>query len=280
MILIGLLLVILFGYSLSRPFGNKFSVIEDLGLSYILGIGIFAWLMYSLSGLGLKITLGNYLTILILLITLFYLVFGRRFNIFAKLRKLLGGKVFEKREKILIGFIVILLVIAFVHAIYWPVNVWDSLVLYDFRAKVISEKGFFLQISRDFEYFAHYPPLTSLAHVWIYLLNGSNPRILYFLFFLAFIGVFYAKLRERLRRFSSLFLLLLLVSIPALLHHSTFSYTNLPYTIYLSLGFIYLHDFLVDKNTNSLKISAILLGLSTFTRQHEPFWLVGILLTL
>lgn len=280
-IILGFSLIVYFGYLVTKLVSSELNIFERAGLSYSLGFGLFTWGAYILSSQGVKITLGN-LSIFLILLIFSLSVILRKISAKASSKNLtfLSWQNPTRLEKYILLAIGVLIIFSFLNAFYWPVNEWDALVLYDFRAKVILERGYFTQIAKEFEYFAHYPLLTSLAHTWTYLLGGKNPQFIYSSFLLSFAIAFYGTLRRFSSRLTGLVSLLLMVSSPLILHHSTFAYTNLPYTIYLVLGFIYLYIFLVTEKVDYLILSALLIGLSTWIRQHEPFWIAGLLILL
>jgi 4-amino-4-deoxy-L-arabinose transferase-like glycosyltransferase len=95
--------------------------------------------------------------------------------------------------------------------------------------------------------------------------------------YLSFIFIFYSNLREFADRKISLIASLILATTPTIFDHSTFAYTNLPYTIFLATGSIYLFTWLIKKKTiGYLVLAGVFTGLSTWTRSAEPFWMVNI----
>src|SRR4030042_6796381 len=76
----------------------------------------------------------------------------------------------------------------------------------------------------------------------------------------------------------ALLAVLLLVTTPSIFAHSMIVYTNLPYTIYLVMGAIYLYFWLVRKEVRYLALSGLMTGLSTWTRSTEPFWLTNLII--
>ena len=159
--------------------------------------------------------------------------------------------------------------------------IWDALALYDFRGKIIAQQGFYTQIANNFFWFTGYPLFTSLGHTLVYLFGGNNPQFFYSLIYISFIFVFYGAIREFVSRKVGLITTLILASTPVIFDHSTFAYTNLPYSVFLSMGSIYLFVwFAKKKGVGYLILAAIMTGLSTWTRSTEPFWIVNILLLL
>jgi hypothetical protein len=176
-------------------------------------------------------------------------------------------------EKIGIGILIFLCVSAFIQNLYWPIRYWDSLVLYDFRAKVFAATGF-MQPAISRGYFFGYPLLTSLAHAWVYILGGTNPSFLYTFFYISFLLNFGINIKKMGLSRPLVIAMTVLVSIsPRLFEHTQWAYTNLPYIIYIVLGSIYLYWGIKNNDIKAYLLSGIMVGLSTWTRNVEPFWL-------
>ena len=275
-ILFILLITFGIGFPLALWIAPKHNPTGRLGLSYLLGVGIFTLIEYITNLLGLKLTFGHSVLIFMVLslpLTLFQRTRYKNFwNEFMK-----SNKNFHPgtAEKITLGAIVFFIVSSFVNTLYWPVYVWDALTLYDFRAHVFVQTGFIKSalagLSSSFYYF--YPLLTSLAHSTVYLAGGQYPQFLYSMFYLSLALVFYGFLREFISQKLSLIFTLVLLTAPRMFEQSIISYTNLTYMTYFSLAVIYFYIWDKKRTGGYLILSAILTGLATWTRSLEPFWL-------
>lgn len=279
LVLLSFILIISFGYLFLSLIIKDLPLLERFGLSYLLGVGLITQLMFITSWMGIKITLISVLTMLSILIVFLLLInklMKREIGIkFPYIRKLFSS--LKWYEKIIVLIIVSVIFLSLVITLYYPVNVWDALALYDFVAKVIAKAGFFVQIASQYYYFAQYPLLVSLTHVIVYLSGGSNPQFTYSLYFLSFAIIFYSLVRRISTRFVALLATLLIVINPTLFDHSTIAYTNLPYTIFYVTGIIYLYMAVIHDKYDYLLISAILIGLSTWARALEPLWIVEVM---
>ncbi len=272
----GFLLTILFGLLISLLIAPKMHDLERLGLSYVLGLGFQTLFMFIAYLLGLKFTLINTLTILVSLTLILFFVIHRRFVLFCnELKHSLLTTKLTRLEKILVVTIGFFILFSLLQTLYWPVGAWDALVLYDWRAKI-----FFLTGSMDEGirrgYFFGVPLLTSLGHTWVYFLGGEHPEFIYTLFLASFALMFYEAIRKYTLRVIALVSVLILITIPEIFMHSTIAYTNLPYTVYFVMGTIYLYLWISKEEGEYLILSALLLGLSAWTRSTEPFWLVNL----
>lgn len=280
--LIAILFILFVTFGIGLPFilliSRRFNLFMTLGLSFPLGIGIFTQAMFIANLIGVRFSLLN--ESLILLMFSAPLVFFGRAQIrefFMSLVRTFKQSNLSIVEKVMLGALVFLVVTSFINTFYWPVHIWDSVVLYDFRGHVFAMTGFMKDAFINGYYFG-YPLLTSLAHTIVYLAGGKYPQFLYSLFYLSLGVSFYGLLREFVsRKLGILFTLILLIAQP-LFYHSLISLTNLPYTVYLSLGAICVYLWDTKRDTGYLILSALLVGLSTWTRSSEPFWLAVLLI--
>lgn len=275
MTIIGILLIAFFGYQLTDIFTKKTKSFEKIALGYILGIGIFTFCWFLTNLFGVPYSKVGALILILLLILITSLInklvsgsFIRKINFelnyFKKLNSL---------QKTTSWLIVFLLLSAIVANLYWPVRYWDSLVMYDFRAKLFAETGF-MNTAISQGYFSAYPLLTSLAHTLVYVTGFGNPSFIYGLFYISMVTLFFENFRKfNLNKTFTLLLTLLAAVSPRIFDHTQWAYTNLPYTIYIVFGSIYLYWGIKSKDIGSYLLSAVLIGLSTWTRSTEPFWL-------
>jgi hypothetical protein len=163
---------------------------------------------------------------------------------------------------------------------FWPISDWDALALYDFRAKVFLIDTNLIHAALNNWYFIQYPLLTSLAHLFVYQVGLGNPKFIYSLFYLSFVVIFYYSLRRRVSENKAILFTIILSLVPEILSHATMAYTNLPYTVYLCSGIFYLYNWIKNEERSSLVLSAILVGLSSWVRIAELFWLAPLLIVL
>jgi hypothetical protein len=90
--------------------------------------------------------------------------------------------------------------------------------------------------------------------------------------------VFYVQLRKHTTTSLSLIGTVLLASNPLILEHSTMAYTNLSYTIFLTLGLIYLVDWYRVRSVSTILLGSLLVVSSTWVRLTEPFWIIPLLI--
>lgn len=240
--------------------------IERTGLSFLLGSGLTTFIWFILFRLGLPF---NLYTLLLSGSILAGIGFGVSKIVPPTL--VLPKKVkLSKLEIYLSVFIGLFLLIAFIIGSYHPLAAWDSLALYDFRGHAIALNHSLKDIV-DSSYYVSYPLMISLAHAAVYMLGGINAQGIHAVIFAAFTLVIFGRMREWTNVKYALLTCILVIFQNEIFAHATFAYTNLPYTSFLILGLLY-------AVTPSLLLSGILIGLSTWTRSSEVFWILGIIL--
>lgn len=265
------------------------SLSEIWGLSWLLGMGwgTFAWfLLYhwskvpfsyaSLIGTLVGLNLIGWLSLLSWQPRSVTLLAKLSSRVGLHLRQVYAGD--RHLTLIGLGWLVLLTVSGFVLAmnIFWPVTDWDSLALYDFRAKVMVVTGS-LASGKELEYFFQYPLFTSALHASTYFSGLGVAKVWYAIIYHAFLVTFYSVTRKRTTASLSMTGTLFLGLSPLFFSHSFMAYTNLAYTAFASLGFMYLWQWWHQKKSEELLIGGMLVGLSTWVRISEPFYYVAML---
>lgn len=276
------LLITFVGTMFVKLIAKDTPILKNWAVGFLVGLGTISFISFALSWIGLRINYVNTIAIVgvcILLLSILNIFVKRNFtDLFNfKFDHKFTLNFFEKTVLVSIFFI---FVTSLILSSYYPINVWDALALYDFRAKVITSTGYFIQIARNFDYFSHYPLFTSLTHTFVYLSGGQNPQYLYSIYLISFAIIYYFFARKNVGRLVALVSVLLLVTIPEIYEHSTIAYTNFPYTVFYVCGILYLNYSIIERRPDYLFLSSILIGLSTWVRSDLPFWLSGSFLVL
>lgn len=285
MIIIGLFLTCLLGFLVVRLISPKLESITALALSYLLGLGLQTLVMFYLAIAHVKLSLVSVsiftlVSVIVLIIVLILrkdrflpFVSGLRRNFANMAFVFLRRMGFAERAGTII--ICTLFLYATVAGLFWPVTGWDSIALYDFRAKVFASTGFMDDAIRR-GYFFGYPLMTSMAHTWVYLLGFNYPRFLYSFMYIAIAIIFYKFVRTYLSRILSLISTFVLVFSPAIFSNAAFDYTNLPYAVYFFVSTVFLLQWFNKKEIPYIILSGIFMGLATWIRSTDPFWGVNI----
>jgi len=248
------------------------STAERIGLSFLLGSGLGTFIWYILYLLGFSLTFSS-LILSCCLLTVVGMITSRH---------PMGKKktVIEKwsgLDRLILLLIVIGLVSAFTIGSFNPITAWDSMALYDSRAHMIVLNHSLKDIV-DSSYYLSYPLFVSLLHAAINFIGGDNPQGIHAIIFSAFLGIIYGRLRTWTNHRYALLGTFLNLTIYELLSHSTIAYANLAYTAFLLAGMFYAVS--EDKKSHGqfLILSGLMLGLSTWVRMTEIFWVLGLAL--
>jgi hypothetical protein len=158
---------------------------------------------------------------------------------------------------------------------------WDDVALYDARANFMLAGMSLSEMSQlselDFKnsyYYLLYPPFTSQVHYLWYFSNVPLPISLLYSFFLILLttGIF-ALIQPRIGTTPALVMILLTITQPHIFNTTIVAYTNLPYSLYLTLGVLALHTYLTTKVTWQALFGILLVSLSQWIRFLEPTWL-------
>jgi len=268
-----LLLLLFFGLLITVLIKTRVGLVERLSLSYLLGIGVFTFFVFVFN-LIFNVDYGVYNTLSILagLCIVLFIIKHKDVIEFFK-----GIKFEKKKPKLetIVFYIIILSVFIYTLLInlYWPISDWDALAMYDFRAKILLIDTNLIHAATSNDYFLGYPLLTSLSHLFVYQFGLSNPKFVYSLLYVSFIIIFYHSLKRYISVKKAAFFTVILALSPEIFSHAAIAYTNLAYVVYLCTGTFYLYDWLKNRELSKLLLSGILIGLSTWTRSYEPFWL-------
>lgn len=278
MFLLGLLLIALLGYLGVNLIFNKKSFLFKFSVGYVTGMGIFTLTVFVLNLAGFAYSLTNMLlVVLVFIVTPTSLSIKKGIKIDIKKDVAKSKKNLNKLsglEKSILITTLFFVATSLLIDVYWPVKDWDSLVLYDFRAKLFEDTGF-MQTAIQKGYFFSYPLLTSLGHTWQYFLGASTPNLMYLIYFVSLIIIFYSVLQDTGNtRTTALIAAFLLIISPRIYEHAHWAYTNLPYVVYLFSGVIFFYAFLRDRNKSYFYLSLVSTGLSGWVRFAEPFWLI------
>lgn len=253
--------------------------IEKIFFGFILGNGIFTYIVFLLNLRGLKFTSLN-LFFTLLALNIFILIAQQIFykkNIETERQSIRVFYVYNLIFWILLAYLGIT---TFSTGLIMPARDWDSLVLYDFRALTFTATGY-MKDGIERGYFFGYPLLSSLSHTWAYLSGWKYPTFIHALYYLSFLisTHYFAKTiftRQSIANISVLFM----AFSPSLLSHAFMTYTNLMYCVYLILGYLAIISWEKTNKLSYLMISLISIWLSTWTRINEPFWLIAVIIVI
>jgi len=279
-------LIAILGFLIVSFWKDDFCFLERIFLGFGLGIGLVTlWIFF----LGVvKIPFSSQLVILPLIaaVCLLLMLLFPKGKVEVPLR--LQFETFKKFDLVQKAFLILIISLvfwSFLQTFVWPPYEWDSLALYDFRAQRFFEtrslaESILTTPSWLATYTYSYPLFTSLAHTLVYILGGENPKFIYSLVYLSFLSCFYFCLHRRTARTLSIGMTAVLATVPAFVYHSTIAYSNLSYVFYFVLGTLYFWEWATYDKKGYFWISALFLGLSTWSRNQEPFWVANLIFLL
>lgn len=182
----------------------------------------------------------------------------------------------SRQERILILIILCFVFLGTLTAFATIITDWDAVALYDFRAILIKHSYSWFE-GIELGYFFHYPPFTSLLHAYFYVFGINYAKLWYIFLYGSFLIVYYSLLRRVVNRYIALIGTSLMCIAPLISEHVLVVYTNMPYSVYFSLGMLYAFFWIRDGRQKDLLVAAILTAFSTWIRSAEPFWLLNIL---
>ena len=237
---IGLLLIIVIGYFLQDMVTPDLALGEKVSLSFGMGMGFTALLMFLL--LYCKL-LNSKTQLLMVMVFIALLLFARRrmikpTGVVQQLRQITSlheSNFFTWWNYTLYFTIFTLFIFSFVFAYYYPIIITDG-TDYEVTGKLMT-------MNRAIEpenYFRPYPPLIPVSYTFIYFLGGLHPKIMFPLFYLSLVFCFYFRLIALgINKKSSSIFTLVLATTPYLWWHSFLGILNLTAAYYFSVATLF-----------------------------------------
>lgn len=297
MTLIYILTLLIIGFLSTYLFSREIKLFERVSISIGLGILIVSIGFFALLSLGYGLNLHNVLFVLSSLIISLIAIIA--FNngiketfkndlIFVKKINITNfKKIFKDERKYLSVIMITLTIIVFAVTILWPISEWDALTLYDFRGRLYAQGLNFADIQKidnydlyNAGYYFSYPPSTSLIHASFYILGSNLPQIIYPVIFVSFLLFFFVSISKHINFDAAYLVSGLLMITNIFVSHASVPYTNLPFTYFYFVSTIFLIEYLFEKNSGKLILSALFLAGSSWMRSVEPFYIINILILL
>lgn len=275
MMTLGIVLTFLVGIAVLLLISSRFGLLEFLGLSFPIGIGVQTFIMFLLNFFGISFSINLILTLsAILVVGLITLVIVKRgFNIQAIL-KAINPKEYIGFNLIWVGVLGLLVYILYIitaKSLFWPTFASDSLSSFDVLAKGIAGEGNIINsilMEKRVGFGAAYPPLYTMALAYSYMLGFELSKIIPALFFVSLAIGFYALVRKLIPSTFALLITLLAVATPELLAQSAINITSVPQAIYAALGIMALVIWKKTEQPAYFYLSGILIALNAFIRSE------------
>jgi hypothetical protein len=279
MLLFGLFITTLLGACAALSLSQRLKLIEALGLSFLLGIGLQTFFMVCLDWAGIRLAAAPVL-ICSLVATAglaVYLYFRR-----VALKEWVKYVCTFTRPKISWLWVLVVLCIAVVavmnvtKTMYFPTFDTDSVRGFNLIGIAVAHDGTFkgCGLFTDPNYWEMhgaastmtYAPLLQLSYAYVYLLGAATSKIINALIFLSFIPVFYGLLSRFTTHTLAAIATLLTLLTPEMLGFSSMSGVNFTHAVYASLGILCFVTWYYKHIPSMLWVAAALLMLNNWTR--------------
>ncbi len=279
------ILMTLIGFGIINGFLKDESILEKMALGFLLGFGLVIVPLFFLTYFHIRLNASMvWITLLSLLGLSFFLytLFRQKKTGTFSLRGVMPWfKKLSVPQQVLLFLIIALFAASLIINLYWPVSTWDSITLYDFRARLYAQGGLLTDLwehvgrnSQALSYYYSYPPSTSLTHTVGYFIHDSQVMVVYSFFYIALILIFLGNIVRKASLTAGFFLTFLLASNTTLFYHSTIAYTNLPYSVYLIALFFMLERYIQTQRKEYFIIAIVFSLFGIVVRSMEPFYLV------
>lgn len=275
------------GLSVLNAVSLRLSVLEKLGLSFLIGIATQTLLMLGMDAMSIKLSAANvviasFLLILILNATLFFR------------QKELEDRMRSARFALPDGFNLVWLVcmalIVYVEYMNWtkcmfyPTFDKDSLAGFDTIGWIISKEQTLKGLSVfQGDYMTHihkagsyitYMPMIQLSYAYVYSLGMETSKIIPALIYLSFLISFYAATVRFCGHTGAAVATFFVLVTPEMIGFSSLSGTNVIHAAYASLGVIYTLLWLKDRQQSTLVLAMLLMAFNLWVR-NEGIVFVG-----
>jgi hypothetical protein len=273
----------LLGYSLLQVLAKNITLIEKVGLSFLVGMGVHPVVFFIFTLIHVPI---NQISVVLYTITAILVL-----NLKAIKAKSIAFNPIEK-DKIqftfawffFVGMILYLVYGIAAKGLFWPVAEYDSVTGYDLMGKMIAREGTlhvaFFDSARKTTYDIArfiYPPLTASFFGLGYLFDDQNPsKLIMICLFFSFLLSFYALIRKTIQDTWAMAITFFMMITPEMFSHASLGLTNLPNAIYTSISMVCLMVWLSENNKSYYFLSLLFMALSVFSRSDSVVFVVAI----
>jgi len=272
--------------SLLNPKKSSLSDQEKLALSFLLGCGILSLEILLLGAINIQLTLLNILIgfILILAAPLYFCIKNKALKL--NLSSWIKIERFKWYETGLLVLILSRVAFVLFENLIKPVISVDAFANWSFRAKVFFVENSLL-LDPGNNYFlgggaVFYPLNIPLMQTWIFNVlgywNDELSKIIFGLFFIALLIIFYGSIKRLASRPVALLSTYLLTTLPLLVHHATIEYADFPLCVYFTASALFLLNYFESNDKKHFYISALLIGIGTWTKTEGlPLLLINLI---
>jgi len=281
MIYIYWFIIFLLGISIIYTIAPGIRLLEKIGFSFPIGIGVATLIMLGLDLAGVKINQPKLLSAIFLVISM-----GLSVVVYKKYRAFIVFD-FSRLKKVrlksflpvnlswvlLIAIGCYFIAVIFKKTFFWPVFIFDSIHGYDFIAKTILHEGTFNSSIFTSNYPIYsvrsfYPPLIPLAFGLSYLFEHESSKIIVAIFYFSSFIVFYSFVRHYSSHLAAALAVLLFTLTPEFAAFSALSSPNPPCTFFSAMGFLSMYLWYRNNKMSYFYIGTISIVLAMWTRSE------------
>lgn len=281
MIAFGLIISFWVGVSVLNAVALRLSVLEKLGLSFLIGIATQTLLMLGMDAVSIKLSAANVLTASIVLILLLTAALFLR-----KSDKEVGVK--QMRPAISVSsnlvwwvFMILIVYLEYMNwtkCMFYPTFDKDSLAGFDTIGWIISKEQTLKGLSVfQGDYMTHihnagsyitYMPMIQLSYAYVYSLGMETSKIIPALIYLSFLISFYAATVRFCGRTGAAVATFFVLVTPEMIGFSSLSGTNVIHAVYASLGVIYTLLWLKERAQSYFWVAILLMAFNLWIRNE------------
>ena len=286
------ILIFLSGWSLVRLLSRDFKLTEELALAMPIGLGLTSFLMFFINQLTHSITWGS-VVVALLIATL--LLMSIRLYLDFKANDLPWKRLVQKPDfswltlvwVVFASMITYLVYGILTKCMYWPPAEFDTIEGYDLLSKAIAREHILansILTNKDIVTGCGprllYPPLLALCNSICYMTGMETPKLINALFFLSWVFIIYLLLRRFVTSTAAILFTLLIIVVPEMFAHASFSLTNLPCAIYSSTAVISFVIWYEQRKEGFFYLSFVTIIFSSWTRSEAVLFVVPIMMLL
>lgn len=293
MMVVSWLIIFMLGLGILNAFAKDVNLLEKLGFSMPIGLGIATMFMFLFDGFGLP--MGNQNLLLGTSAVVAAIFHGMAFKFYREQANQFAPKeIFDLKKiwPINFGWLVLMACIGTVvyaivsKTLFWPVFIHDSVNGYDFLARVILAESTFNNSIFDPSYPLYsprtlYPPLTPLSFSISYMFGHDSAKVITAIFYVSNTLVFYSMLKRYSSHLAAALFSLLFIVTPEFAAFSALSSPNPMCTFYCAMGLLSLYVWYKDNIGSYFVVGFLCIMLALWTRTEAiVFFAAGGLLVL
>lgn len=267
----------------------KFSCCEQIGFSFLVGMGLqtIGMALIDMAGVRLTVT-GVMMTGIMEIIVLSVPLYRRKREIMARYARPFRFKA-AGCNLVWLFFLILIVyfeLMNFAKCMYFPTFDRDSLAGFDTIGYVIAREHTLRGMSlfqQDYMPHIHdtgsyimYAPMLQLSYAFVYILGAGTSKVIPALIYLFFLISFYGSMRRIINRTGAATGTFLMMITPEMIAFSSLSATNVVHAISASSGIIYLSLWFKYREKKDLYLGSLLLALNVWIRTDGIVFIVAV----